>query len=178
MAAAGCEYYVGREANSQYGEDYNGGRTTLEHNGHHFKSKISAYKVPGDSSSGLLKFIRPDPLTPEGEADKRVQSYCYRMCLTDYGPNRVPITKPEGYSPEDYELFARYFASGENPPVMTTSRMPNFKTDSNNHGAFSLDFIGKNYDYPEASYEERQKIVDAHRQYQLGLISSERSSLR
>lgn len=170
MAAAGCEYYVGREANSQYGEDYNGGRTTLEYNGHHFKSKISAYKAPGEPSSGLLKFIRPDPLTPEGEADKRVQSYCYRMCLTDYEPNRLPITKPENYSPEDYELFARYFASGEKPPVMTTSRMPNFKTDSNNHGAFSLDFIGMNYEYPEASYEERQKIMDAHRQYQLGLL--------
>jgi hypothetical protein len=80
------------------------------------------------------------------------------MCLTDYEPNRIPITKPEGYSPEDYELFVRYFASGEKPPVMTTSRMPNFKTDSNNHGAFSLDFIGLNYEYPEASYEERQKL--------------------
>lgn len=170
MAAAGCHYTVGREANSQYGETYNGGRTTLEYNGHHFKSKISPYKTPDDPKSGLLPFISPDKLTPSGQADKKVQSYCYRMCLTDYAPNRIPIEKPEGYDPADYELFARYFAAGENPPCMTTSAMPNFKTDSNNHGAFSLDFIGMNYDYPDASYEEREKILEAHKQYQLGLL--------
>lgn len=170
MAASGCTYSVGREANAQYGEDYNGGRTTLAYNFHNFKTKISPYKIPDDPSSGLIKYVSGNSITPEGEADKKVQTYCYRMCLTDYEPNRLPIAKPANYDPADYELFARYFAAGENPPCMTTSAMPNRKTDSNNHGGFSLDFIGMNYDYPEASYEERQKIMDAHREYQLGLL--------
>jgi hypothetical protein len=35
----------------------------------------------------------------------------------------------------------------------------NRKTDTNNQKGFSTDFIGQNYDYPEASYEEREKIA-------------------
>ena len=48
--------------------------------------------------------------------------------------------------------------------------MPNRKTDTNNQKGFSTDFIGQNWDYPEASYEEREKIIDLHRQYQQGLM--------
>jgi len=35
---------------------------------------------------------------------------------------------------------------------------------------FSTDFIGQNYEYPEASYEEREKTVERHRKYQQGLM--------
>ena len=48
--------------------------------------------------------------------------------------------------------------------------MPNRKTDTNNQKGFSTDFIGQNWDYPEASYEERQKIVARHLHYQQGLM--------
>ncbi len=48
--------------------------------------------------------------------------------------------------------------------------MPNRKTDTNNQKGFSTDFIGQNYDYPEASYEEREKIIERHRTYQQGLM--------
>jgi hypothetical protein len=50
------------------------------------------------------------------------------------------------------------------------SSMPNRKTDTNNRTAFSTDFIGQNYDYPEASYTERDNIVQRHRSYQQGLM--------
>jgi hypothetical protein len=50
--------------------------------------------------------------------------------------------------------------------------MPNRKTDTNNRDGFSTDFIGQNYAYPEASYEEREKIADRHRKYQQGLMWS------
>ena len=48
--------------------------------------------------------------------------------------------------------------------------MPNRKTDTNNRTGFSTDFIGYNYDYPEASYAEREAIAQQHRQYQQGLM--------
>ena len=35
---------------------------------------------------------------------------------------------------------------------MITSAMPNRKTDMNNSGPFSTDYIGKSWDYPEAGY--------------------------
>lgn len=48
--------------------------------------------------------------------------------------------------------------------------IPNRKTDTNNHGPFSSDYIGMNYDYPEASYERRMEIIEDHRRYQKGLL--------
>ncbi len=50
------------------------------------------------------------------------------------------------------------------------SRMPNRKTDTNNRTGFSTDFIGQNHAWPEASYEERAKILKAHLDYQMGLM--------
>ena len=43
-----------------------------------------------------------------------------------------------------------------------------FQTDTNNHGPFSTDNIGMNYLYPEASYEDRKKIILEHEKYQKG----------
>ena len=40
--------------------------------------------------------------------------------------------------------------------------MPNRKTDTNNNFAFSTDYIGGNYDYPDGDYAEREKIVADH----------------
>jgi len=53
MAAAKVSYRVGREANSEFNETWNGVQTGVFHHGHYFKKPISAYKVPGDASSGL-----------------------------------------------------------------------------------------------------------------------------
>jgi hypothetical protein len=44
---------------------------------------------------------------------------------------------------------------------ISTIQIPNLETDTNNHGPFGADYIGMNYDYPNASYERRQEIVDA-----------------
>ena len=99
-----------------------------------------------------------------------VQAYCFRMCLTDHPENRIPFHKPEGYDPLWYELLLRNFEAGEAGMPWINSAMPNRKTDTNNRTAFSTDFIGQNYDYPNASYEEREKIVARHRLYQQGLM--------
>ena len=48
--------------------------------------------------------------------------------------------------------------------------MPNRKTYTNNRTGFSTDFIGRNYDWAEATYEEREKILAAHLKYQQGLM--------
>ena len=161
MAAAGVKYFVGRESNAQFGEDYNGFRATNEHNGHRFLSRVDPYKIKGDKSSGLLKYISPEPPLADGVADKKVQAYCFRMCLTDVPENMVKIEKPEGYNPEDYELGARYFEAEPKAWPLIISRMPNGKTDINNRAAFSTDFIGGNYEWPEASYERRKEIPKA-----------------
>ncbi len=170
MAAAGIDYHVGREAKSVYDEEWNGVQTGVLHHSHYFKKPVDPYVVPGDPSSGLLPRISAEPPGEYGAGDHRVQAYCYRMCLTDHPNNRVPFEKPEGYDPLQYELLLRVFDTGRRDYFNKFDPIPNRKTDTNNHGPFSTDNIGMNYDYPDASYERRAEILKEHETYQKGLM--------
>jgi hypothetical protein len=48
--------------------------------------------------------------------------------------------------------------------------MPNRKSDSNNKGGISFDYIGGNYDYPDGDYAVRDRITRDHINWQQGLI--------
>jgi len=173
MAAAGVAYHVGRESRAHYGEELNGVQTGVLHHRHHFgvlKEKISPYVVPGDPKSGVLARISTEPPGEFGAADRRIQAYCFRMCLTDAPENRVPFAKPAGYDPAQYELLLRIYAAGWTETFGKFDPIPNHKTDSNNHGPFSTDNIGRNYDYPEASYARRREIIREHETYQQGWL--------
>ncbi len=169
MAAATVSYTVGRESNATYGETLNGVQTKRALK-HQFDFPVDPYVVPGNPSSGLLPRVHPGSPGEEGAGDHRVQAYCFRMCLTDHPENRVPFVKPDGYDPSQYELLGRYLRGGWKGVFNKFDPIPNRKTDTNNHGAFSTDNIGQNYDYPEASYERRREIIGEHEQYQKGLM--------
>ena len=170
MAAAGVSYTVGRESNSVYGETISGIQFR-EAKGHQLKQGVSPYVVEGKPESGLLPGIEPrNPNEKDGDGDKRVQAYNFRMCLTDDPENRIPFKKPANYDEKEYELLFRNFANGETAVPWINSKMPNRKTDTNNRLGFSTDFIGRNYEWPEASYERRAEIFKAHLDYQQGLM--------
>ena len=173
MAASGVDYHVGREATKTYNEEWNGVQTGVLHHRHHFgavKSPISPYLLPGDPKSGVLPRISTEPPGNKGDADKKVQAYCFRMCLTQVPANRVPFPKPANYNPKEYELLARVFDAGWRETFQKFDTIPNGKTDTNNHGPFSTDNIGRNWDYPEATYSRRQEIIQEHINYQQGLF--------
>ena len=173
IAASGVDYHVGREATSVYDEKWNGVQTGVLHHGHHFgavKKPISPYVVPGDPKSGLLPRVSDKDPGKYGSGDKKVQAYCFRMCLTNHDANRMPFPKPENYDPKQYELLVRVFDAGWRDTFNKFDALPNHKTDTNNHGPFSTDNIGFNYDYPEATYERRQEIIKEHEEYQKGLM--------
>lgn len=188
MAAAGVAYVVGREANSVYGETLNGvqirpsnrpeslGRTLSDAQrrggppGHYFAYEVSPYVIPDDPTSGLLPRVHGDPPGESGQGDHRIQAYNYRMCLTDCLENRVPFSKPEGYDPLQYELLVRTLQAGSRHVFGKFDLIPNRKTDTNNHGPFSTDNVGCNYDYPDADYERRREILREHRVYQQGYL--------
>ena len=194
MAAAGISYTLGRESNATYGETLNGvqaaayGTTLLGGRSansvhHNFIEGVDPYVVKGDPSSGLLPYITEGGAGVEGEGDRAVQAYCFRMTLTDHPDNRIPFQKPADYNERNYELLFRNYEAAKGPiekmysygdPLVPwiNAQMPNRKTDTNNQKGFSLDFIGQNWDYPEASYAERERIVAAHRSYQQGLMWS------
>lgn len=170
MAASGVKYTVGREANNVYGETWNGVQKGVFHHGHYFKDPVSPYKIPGDPSSGLLPRQSAETPGENGTGDKKIQAYCFRLCLTQHPDNKVPITKPDGYDSTQYELLVRVSETRWNEFFGKYDPVPNLKTDVNNHGPFSYDNIGMNWDYPEASYERRKEIINEHILYQKGLL--------
>jgi len=170
MAKAGVSYTVGREANSEYHETYNGVQLRDKHQ---FADGIDPYKIPGKPESGLLWGISAEPLASNGDGDKKVQAYNFRICLTNDSKNFVPIDKPAGYDASKYELLLRVIDKIKPKDLngfMKIDEMPNHKTDINNNGAFSTDMIGMNYDYPDADYTTRSNIQQAHEDYAKGLL--------
>lgn len=171
MAAAGVSYFVGREANSLYGETYNGAQLL---DGHQFPDGVDPYVVAGDPDSGLLWGISDAKLKEKGSGDKLVQAYNFRICLTDNTDNQVPITRPDDYDSTRYELLVRLFEVQADKRDINDyfiwSLMPNAKTDINNRGGFSTDMINYSHGYAEGTYAEREAIVKAHSAYTRGLL--------
>ena len=171
MAAAGVDFHVGRESSEKYGEKWNGVQTNVFQHGHNFgEMQIDPYLIKGDPESGLLPRISAAPPGEKGEGDDKVQAYCFRTCLTQVVENRRPFPRPANYDPSEYELLLRVYDAGWRETFQKFDEVPNGKTDVNNHGPFSFDNIGMNYDYPEASYERRAEIIREHRDYQQGLL--------
>ena len=177
MAMTGVSYTIGREDNNQYDETLNGFQLPEYHkqSGYHqFPDGVSPYKTPDNPSSGLIWGVSADDVKPTGTGDKKIQAYNFRICLTDSAENRIPITRPDDYDSSKYELLVRLFAAQPNMRKINDyfiwSRMPNHKTDINNGGAFSTDMIGENYNWPEAGFEEREKIFKSHISYTKGLL--------
>lgn len=170
MAKAGISYTVGRESNSVYNEQYNGVQLK---NKHQFPDGVDPYVIPGKPESGLLWGISPDGLQPQGQGDKKVQAYNFRICLTDQAANSIPITRPARYDSTRYTLLLRVLEKAPAKDLwafLKFDMMPNRKTDINNNGAFSTDMIGMNYNYPDADYLTRKKIIEAHADYAKGLL--------
>lgn len=170
MAKAGVSYTTGREANAQYGETYNGVQLMDKNQ---FPDGVDPYKTPGDPSSGLLWGISSGKLSPNGTGDKKIQAYNFRICLTNNPQNRIAITRPDAYDSTRYELLLRYlstYPAKDLNAFLKMSMISASKTDINNSGPFSTDYIGYNYDYPEADYATREKIKKDHENYNKGLL--------
>lgn len=169
LAKAGVSYHVGREANAVYGETING--VQVGHSvSHQFTKKVDPYVRPGDPTSGLLPGIEKDGPGEEFSGDRKVQAYNFRMTTTDVPENRRAWEKPANYDERWFELALRNIEAGDHRISWNPVWMPNRKTDTNNNFAISTDFIGQNWDYPEADYATRARIVQAHVDWQKGLM--------
>jgi hypothetical protein len=132
----------------------------------------------GDPSSGLLPGVNAEAGGKDGTADKLIQAYCYRLCLTKVPKNSVEVEMPAGYKESDYELLFRAIEHKQTSGFFTFSRIPNDKTDTNNENGISTDYIGMNDDYPEDDYATRARIEQAHKKWELGLIWTLQNSPR
>lgn len=180
MAAAGVTYTVGREPESQYGENLAGVRRGDTHprrhytqgDKDHFIKEVDPYVTPADPRSGLLpRVLKIDGLS-NGQGDKKIQAYTYRVCLTTDPQLRIPIHRPTGYQAIDHELLLRNFEAGDQrlPALIEALAGSGSKVDWNSMHAVGSDFGGANWTYPEASYERRREIEAAHETYIRGFL--------
>ncbi|MFP6765926.1 MAG: FAD-dependent oxidoreductase, partial [Planctomycetaceae bacterium] len=137
---------------------------------HRFVVDVDPFAVPGEPGSGLLPGVQVPEVRPDGSGDRRIQAYCFRMCMSNVPENRIPFVRPDGYEERQYELLLRNFEAGDHRLPLKLDMLPNGKTDTNNNCAVSTDYIGMNYDYPEASYAVREAIIHRHAVYQKGLM--------
>jgi hypothetical protein len=170
MKQAGVSYAIGREARAKYGESL-AGRQDILPSAHQFLAAVSPYGPDGK----LLPYVTPqEAVVPTGEGDGHVQSYCFRICLTDDEGNRLPISPPFGYDPKRYTLARNYVAARGDAArlgdFMGLSRLPNHKTDINSGGAVSTDLPSLSWSYPEAGHAERERIWNEHLTWAQGLL--------
>lgn len=158
MAKSGVTYTYGRESNSQYNERVNGVQRLHSWERNELPDGIFMY--------GLASLT----LAPNGTSDKKIQAYCYRMCLTNVKENRRTIAKPIDYDQDDYKILFEYVKNYAGNYLCDFGPLPNGKTDSNNFGPISTDYVGKNYNYPDGNYAERQRIIEDHKRYQIGFM--------
>ena len=167
MAQAGVTYTWGRESSAEYGESLAGVRGETPK--HQFLVDIS----PRGADGKLLPEISAEPVAAPGSADRKVQAYNFRMILSRDPANQAAYPQPAHYNPARFDLFARLLTAMQQKQgrpvrmgeVLNPIDIPNHKADTNNNGAFSTDYIGKSWDYPNANYARRDEIWRDHEQY-------------
>jgi hypothetical protein len=167
LHAAGVSTVVGRESNARYGETRNGIRDVNDYR--QFAVRVDPYRVPGDSTSGLIPTIQDEPVGTPGAGDNRLQAYCFRVCLTRKPTNQIPFTQPARYDRGQYEIYLRYLRAGGKLYRPSVS-IPNGKTDLGAWHDLSHNLYGMNGEYPEGSYATRQRILDEHATFTKGLF--------
>ena len=172
MAQAGVSFTWGRESGAQYGESLAGVRGETPK--HQFLVDLSPY----DAARKLLPEISSEPAGEPGAADRKVQAYNFRMILSHDPANQTPYPKTAVYDAGRFELFARLLEAMQKKQgrasrlgeVISISPIPNHKADMNNNGPFSTDYIGKSWEYPNASYARRAEIWRDHEEYTKGFF--------
>ncbi len=173
LPGAGVTFTVGREANAAYNETYSGIQTARATK-NQLRDGVDPYITPGNPASGPLPGLEADAGGADGSGDARLQAYCFRMVLTDVASNRVAVPQPPGYNEAEYELLFRSIEAGQTSGFFKLDLMPNRKTDSNNSGGISTDFIGKNFgpgwNWTTLGHDQRLALARQHENWQRGLL--------
>ncbi len=153
LALAKVPYRVGREARDEYHEPHAGKVFTMIDHGPPQSVAAEGLNIRAyGSRQGAI-----DPTSPF-TADNASQAYNYRFCVSKDPANRVMLTEPPpDYHREEFVNYERKSIAGGGGP--------NLKSHMN-----SPILPGENHAYPEASWPEREKIIERHKNFGLGLI--------
>ncbi len=165
MAAADVSYTVGRESKKQYGESLAGHRTA---------KKVVAVS-PLDAAGKPLPLLTGDSLGADN-GDRKIMTYSFRVVISTDPNNQLPMPKPASYDPARFELARRYIQANPNAAggmvAVDGYPLPGKKIDLNNGigRQISSGLVGASWAWPNATYAEREKMWEAHKQYTLELI--------
>ena len=174
IALSGLQYYVGRESNETYNESFAGVLAEPSPYGsHQFEVYINPYQEGNPTVP--IKFVQAQsiPIGSVNSADKKVQAYNFRLCMTQNRSNSRLWEKPANYCSTDWELLIRYIIAANITDINSLIRLniiPNGKTDTNNFGPISTDMIGGSWTWADAKPYQRQEIYQKHKEYTLGFF--------
>jgi hypothetical protein len=172
MAAAGVTFTWGREGTNTYNESLAGIRPLGG------TYNYDPYVSPGNPASGLLPLVQTNTGGTVGQGDQRLQTYNFRLCLTQNATNKIAIAEPANYSDANYELVRRYIAArvatdgtvSLNQLIDIQTIIPNGKTDINANGEVSTDYVGYNHTWATNTYAGRAVLRQQHEDYIRGLL--------
>lgn len=144
--AAGVPYWVGREGRSEYWEPHAGVMN--------FSIGAGQEVWPGST----------------GEADKRIQAFCYRLSVTQDPARYVPFPRPETYNPDDYLDVRRPIEAGRVHRLSDVMHLGPERLRVNGKADVIANLVGGANDYPDADEATREAIIRHHRDYTLGLF--------
>jgi hypothetical protein len=170
MARAGVPSTYGRESTSAYNEEAAGVRFE--------KSQVRAVTVDagGKLLPGISAWARD---LREGDAHRGVMNYNFRPTFARDPAWRVPIPQPERYDPSRFALLENWLNSvaAAGQPVRLSQildlyqrRNGKFEVNNKQAAIISIGHFGGQFDYPDASYARRERIVADHWDYTLGLF--------
>ncbi|MFZ2280720.1 MAG: FAD-dependent oxidoreductase [Prosthecobacter sp.] len=170
MARAGVKYAVGREAKAEFGEEAAGVRFD--------KTARQARTVDeiGTLLPGISAWAKD---LHEGDAHRAPMNYNFRLTVAKDPKLQVPIPAPKHYDEKRYALLAGWFRdqTQQKKPVKLADiidlygrRNGKFEMNNKQSAIYSLGHFGGQFDWPDATYEERTRIYQDHMDYTLGLL--------
>ena len=172
MARAGVSYTWGRESRDEFNEEAAGIRLDKQ------PRQAATVDEHGNLLPGISAWAKD---LKEGAADRKVMNYNWRLCFTKDPAKRVPIPAPQHYDRARFRLLENWLrektAKGQEVKLTDildiyvhspdkTKKEINNKSDA----IISLGHFGGQFDYPDADYATRDKIIADHWDYTLGLL--------
>ncbi len=170
MARAGVKYAVGRESKAEFGEEAAGIRFDKT------PRKARTVDANGRLLPGISAWAKD---LKEGEAHRAPMNYNFRLTVAKDPKLQVPIPAPKHYDATRYSLLGDWLRDRamQKKPVklydiidLYPQRNGKFELNNKQSAIFSLGHFGGQFDWPDASYEQRARIYGDHLDYTLGLL--------
>lgn len=181
LEKGGLSYAVGRESQSAYGEEWAGVQKAKS-----FLPWGTSVKISPKKDGKYLPYVSPYNPAPIGSADKKVQSYCIRVTLTNNIRNRVPLTAPDDFDFSQFDIFRKLSQSMARAAVRSTwypklgttmksgyfnlAEIPNGKFDMNSGPMAPTNNPSLTTGWLEASQKKRAAMTEEFVRYTKALI--------